>query len=111
MATTSGARRSMVLHWSLFDLDEIRDRLRASFTRAGFEVAGRGDTGPELSLTRTEPDGSITHVRARLTELDNPAPDPIVRGVLVLDLPVAARSSADSDCANPFVTKRFEQHP
>lgn len=107
--TASGERRSLVLHWSLLDLDQVRDRLSEAFTRAGFVVTGRSTTPAELSMARPEPGGRVTRVAARLTELDNRSPDPIVRGVLELDLPVVALSSDDPACANPFVTKRFEE--
>jgi hypothetical protein len=109
VATAAGERRVLVLHWSLLDLDEVRDRVREAFTRAGFEVAGRPATTSAVLLTRPEPGGGSTRVTARFTELDNRSPDPIVRGVLELDLPVVALSSDDPECANPFVTKRFEQ--
>jgi hypothetical protein len=105
--TASGERRSLELHWSLLDLDQVRDRLSQAFTRAGFAVTGRDPAA--LSMTRPEPGGGVTRVAARLTELDNRSPDPIVRGVLELDLPVVALSSDDPACANPFVTKRFEE--
>ena len=105
--TSSGERRSLLVHWSLLDLDEVRARLLRSFVRAGFEETDRG-TPSELSLSRRGPGGEITHVVARLTSLDNPSPDPIVRGILELDLPVVALSSPDPACQSPFVTKRFE---
>ncbi|MCW2791856.1 MAG: hypothetical protein JWO76_954 [Nocardioides sp.] len=105
--TASGERRSLVLHWSLLDREGVRDRLRDAFVRAGFEEVGRG-TPSELSLARAEPGGRVTRVDARLTELDNLSPDPIVRGVLELDLPVVGLSSRSPDCENPFVTKRFD---
>ncbi len=107
VVTTSGERRSLVLHWSLLDLTEVRDRLRTDFTRAGFTVTGPVGDASELSLARSLPGGGTTRVEAQLTELDDPSPDPIVRGVLELDLPVVALSSADPDCTNPYVTKRF----
>ena len=111
VVTTSGERRSLVLHWSLLDLAEVRDRLRTDFTRAGFTVTGPDTGAAELSLARHLPGGGTTRVEARLTDLDNPSPDPIVRGVLELDLPVVALSSTDPDCTNPYVTKRFEPEP
>lgn len=109
VTTASGERRRLTLHWSLLDLPEVRDQLREAFTRAGFEVIGQDTTPSVLSSTRPEPGGGSISVTARLTELDNLSPDPIVRGVLELDLPVVELSSDDPACANPFVTKRFEQ--
>jgi hypothetical protein len=107
VVTSSGERRSLVLHWSLLDLDEVRERLRDTFGRAGFEVGDQDGTTSALTMTRPEPGDGVTRVAARLMELDNPSPDPIVRGVLELDLPVVALSSKDPLCTNPFVTKRF----
>ncbi|MEP9364402.1 hypothetical protein ABLE68_15660 [Nocardioides sp. CN2-186] len=107
--TAAGERRLLVLHWSLLDLDQVRERLREAFTRSGFEVTGRSASGTELVMTRSEPGGGSTRAAARFTMLDNRSPDPIVRGVVELDLPVVALSSGNADCANPFVTKRFAQ--
>ncbi|NPC96803.1 hypothetical protein [Nocardioides sp. zg-DK7169] len=108
-AAASGARRHLVLHWSLLETDEVRERLAATLADAGFDVEA-GSTGDDvLSARRAETGGAATVVEARLTELDNPSPDPIVRGVLELDLPVAERASDAPDCDNPFVTKRFEE--
>jgi hypothetical protein len=103
------ARRHLVLHWSLLDRAEVRDRLAAALIEAGYAtetttdglVARRAGAGEE----------EAGRVEVRLTELANPAPDPIVRGVVELDLPTAERASADPDCDNPFVTKRFEVAP
>jgi hypothetical protein len=111
VGTASGERRRLVLHWALLDLQEVRNQLGETFAQAGFEVSGPDQNPSELPLVRTEPGGGRTRVVARLTELDNRSSDPIVRGLLELDLPVVALSSDDPACANPYVTKRFEQQP
>lgn len=111
VATASGARRSLVLQWSLLGLDEVRERLREDLGRAGFEPAGHDTSGSDLSMKRPDAGGGSTVVVARLHALANPSSDPIVRGELELDLPVVELSSTDPACANPFVTKRFEESP
>lgn len=108
--TGSGPRRHLVLHWSLLELDEVRERLDAALVEVGFATDVEAD-GTRLAAHRVETGGELSVVEAHFAELDNPAPDPIVRGVLELALPVTERASTDPDCDNSFVTKRFEEAP
>lgn len=108
--TGAGPRRHLVVHWSLLELDEVRQRLDAALVEAGFATDVEAD-GTRLAAHRVETGGELSVVEARFDGIDNPAPDPIVRGVLELELPVAERASTDPDCDNSFVTKRFEAAP
>ncbi|WP_166139354.1 hypothetical protein [Nocardioides ochotonae] len=110
IGTGDRARRHLVLHWSLLDRAEVRDRLEAALTVAGYATETTSDGLVGRRTVAGEP-SEAGRVEIRLTELDNPAPDPIVRGVVELDLPTTERASADPDCDNSFVTKRFEVAP
>jgi|GEM_PF-1370912 len=105
-----GPRRHLVLHWSEVDRDEVVAGLESAFAEVGLTDATRSDDGT-LTLAGTV-DGTPVEVRATLTDIDNPSPDPIVRGRVELDLPVAERApDAPATCDDKFTTKRFPTGP
>ncbi|GAA5155467.1 hypothetical protein GCM10023340_40800 [Nocardioides marinquilinus] len=79
-----GLHRRVVLHYDRVDGAEAVARAEAAFEAAG--VADR------------------VGVSAR--DFDVPD-DYVIRGEMVLDLPLTGRESDDPDCENLFVTKRF----
>ncbi|KAA1427774.1 hypothetical protein [Nocardioides antri] len=76
--------RVLTLHWDELDAAEVRRRLAAALVGAGL---------PRRSAT--------------VTPFPELTPDMIVRGEVVLRLPVARLSSADPACTDPATTKRF----
>ncbi|WP_340540813.1 hypothetical protein [Nocardioides sp. GXZ039] len=80
-----GLRRRTVLHVDRIDAAEARERLLAQFAAAGV-------------------DGGV---RIEAHDFEGIADDAVVRGELVLDLPVVSRQSASSECDDVFSTKRF----
>ncbi|MDZ5619642.1 hypothetical protein SFC88_02330 [Nocardioides sp. HM23] len=77
-------RRVLTLHWDELAAADVRRRLDAALDHAGL---------PRRTATVTP-------------FPDQPA-DAIVRGTVVLRLPVARLGSADPTCADPRTTKRF----
>lgn len=80
-----GIRRRVVLH-----VDEIGAEEAVARTEALFDAAGAGDG-----------------VGVRGRDFEGLAPDAVVRGELVLDLPPTTRRSDRPDCDNVYSTKRF----
>lgn len=108
--TADGPRRHLVLHWSNVDRAEVLDGLEAAFAEVGLTDATR--EGDDVLTLAGTVDGEPVEVRAELTDLDNPAPEPIVRGRVELDLPVAERAAdAPATCDDKFTTKRFPAGP
>lgn len=95
--TPAGVRRVLVLHWD--ELDEAG--LVASLDRS-LEAAGYARTGDDLVWTRGD-----HRVTAVVTPFPDVPDDSLVRGQLVLQLPVTPLSSSDPICADPYSTKRF----
>jgi len=79
-----GGRRILTLQWDLLDAAAVRRQLGAALDRAGL---------PRRSAT--------------VTPFPDLAPDAIVRGTVVLRLPVAALANDDPACHDPATTKRF----
>jgi hypothetical protein len=79
-----GDRRVLTLHWDELDAAVVRRRLDAALDRAGL------------------PRGSAT-----VTPFPDLAPDAIVRGSVVLRLPVTPLANDDPECRDPATTKRF----
>jgi hypothetical protein len=79
-----GGRRLLTLHWDELDAAEVRRRLDAALDRAG-----------------------LPRDTATVTPFPDLAPDAIVRGTVVLRLPVARLTSDDPQCQDPATTKRF----
>ncbi|HWU23753.1 MAG TPA: hypothetical protein VN088_19600 [Nocardioides sp.] len=104
-----GLRRRLVLQYDLVDLDTAAAAFTRSFVAAGFHEHsgsipdGVAPTGRTITLVKS----GVGPVRATLTPLSPSGPDQIVRGSIVLDLPVAARASASPVCSDPSSTKRF----
>jgi hypothetical protein len=96
VGTAAGPRRQLVLQWDLLDAGELVEALDDSLEAAGYTRTG------ELVWER-----GAHRVAATVTELPDLPEDSIVRGRLVLDLPVAPLSSTDPACADPYSTKRF----
>jgi hypothetical protein len=94
-------RRRLVLHYDLMGEDEARTALVAAFTEQGFRERPAG--GPD-HVALTGPGG--VRVTARLTPFDVPD-DNVVRGEIVLDLPVTTLASDTATCAEESTTKRF----
>ncbi|CUR55042.1 exported hypothetical protein [metagenome] len=78
-----GPRRRLVLQYDLVGAEVVRADLRRAFPASGPEV------------------------RAEVTPLEDIAPDSVVRGTVVLDLPPARPGPQGPQCADPFSTKRF----
>ena len=81
--TAAGPRRVLVLHY-----DEISGAVAQSRARAVFAAAGVDD------------------VRFRVQDFSGTAPDGVVRGEMVLDLP-PSQPEGRQECQQPFSTKRF----
>ena len=77
-------RRVLTLHWDELDATDVRRRLGAALARAGL---------PRRAAT--------------VTPFPDLPPDAIVRGTVVLRLPVAPLASSDPACTDPRTTKRF----
>ncbi len=77
-------QRILTLHWDELDAADVRRRLRAALDRAGL---------PRRTAT--------------VTPFPGVSSDAIVRGTVVLRLPVVRLSSADPACRDPLTTKRF----
>lgn len=77
-------RRILTLQWDELDADAVRRVLGAALHRAGL---------PRRSAT--------------VTPIADVAPDAIVRGTVVLRLPVAPLDNDDPECRDPATTKRF----
>jgi hypothetical protein len=77
-------RRVLTLHWDELDATEVRRLLAAALDRAGL---------PRRAAT--------------VTPFPDLPPDAIVRGTVVLRLPVAPLASGDPACTDPLTTKRF----
>lgn len=76
-----GGRRVLTLQWDEISADEVRRRLHLALARAG-----------------------LPRRTARVTPYDDHA---IVRGTVVLRLPVARLRNDDPACLDPTTTKRF----
>lgn len=74
-------QRVLTLQWDQLDASDVRQRLDAALDRAGL---------PRSAATVTPYDGRA-----------------IVRGAIVLHLPVARLASASAACRDPETTKRF----
>jgi hypothetical protein len=79
-----GGRRVLTLQWDELDAAAVRRLLGAALHRAGL---------PRRSAT--------------VTPFSDVAPDAIVRGTVVLRLPVVALANDDPECRDPVATKRF----
>lgn len=77
-------RRVLVLHWDELDAADVRRRLDLALHRAG-----------------------LPRRTASVAPFPDLSPDAIVRGTVVLRLPVVPLSSAAPACADPRTTKRF----
>jgi len=77
-------RRILTLHWDELARADVRRRLDVALERAGL---------PRRAAT--------------VTPFPGLSPDAIVRGTVVLRLPVVALSSEDPACTDPRTTKRF----
>lgn len=77
-------RRILTLHYDELEASEVRRRLGAALDRAGL---------PRRTAT--------------VTAFPDLTPDAIVRGTVVLRLPVVLLSSTDPACTDPRTTKRF----
>lgn len=84
VGTDEGARRRVVLHF-----DEISAQEAVSTVTTAFESAGVGD-----------------QVQVSAREFEGTAPDAVVRGEMVLDLPPSLPEGRP-ECQDPFSTKRF----
>lgn len=107
-----GRRRRLQLQYDLVDIDAAAAALTRSFVRAGFrtdhdsqQVVPPG--GRRVTLSKP----GIGRVSAVLTPLSPLRSDQIVRGTIVLDLPVTARASKAPVCSDPASTKRFTAEP
>lgn len=107
-----GRRRRLQLQYDLVDIDAATAALTESFTRVGFRVVpdatGAAPAGSR-SVRLTKP--GIGPVSAVLTPMSPLRPGQIVRGTIVLDLPVARRASNAPVCSDPASTKRFTAEP
>lgn len=79
-----GGRRVLTLHWDELDAPVVRRRLDAALERAGL---------PRRAAT--------------VTPFPDLPADAIVRGTVVLRLPVVPLASDDPACSDPATTKRF----
>ena len=77
-------QRVLTLHWDELDAAEVRRRLHAALRRAG-----------------------LPRRAAAVTPFPDLPADAIVRGIVVLRLPVVPLSSDDPACRDPQTTKRF----
>jgi hypothetical protein len=93
-------RRQLVLQFDVIDADTARAELREAFLVAGF--ADSRDDREQLVFERP----GFGTVSALVTPLPG-AEDFVVRGTIVLDLPVSAPSTSDPVCDQPSSTKRF----
>lgn len=98
--TATGQRRVLTLHWDLLDVDELETALDRSMTAAGYTRSGL------LAWTKGD-----HRVSATVTELPDLPDDSLVRGTVVLDLPVTPLASDDPVCQDPYSTKRFPADP
>lgn len=100
VTTADGPRREVVLHWDELDVDELEAALDRSLADAGYRRTAPLDwtKGPH-------------RVTATVSELPGLLEDSIVRGTVVLDLPVTPLSSDDPVCDDPYSTKRFPADP
>ncbi|WP_460846163.1 hypothetical protein [Nocardioides ultimimeridianus] len=106
-----GRRRRLELQYDLIDVGPATSRLSESFVRAGFRETG-SSAGPtpgsrSIRLARK----GIGTVSAVVTPLSPLGSDQIVRGTIVLDLPVAAPASDSPVCSDPGSTKRYPTEP
>lgn len=103
-------RRSLVVQYDLIDRDEAVAALAASFAAAGYaeEISDDRYTGPDDARTVSFTNGTET-ISAVVVPMDPLREDQIVRGTIVLDLPVVARQSSAPVCSDVTSTKRFAQ--
>ena len=105
--TPGGPRRRLVVQFDLVDADTARAALYEAFVAAGFARV----PGPPEQATFSRP--STGPVGVTVTALDV-APDVVVQGYVVLDLPSIPVASQDPVCDDPYATKRFPpsyEHP
>lgn len=84
VAVAGGTRRRVVLHY-----DEISGADAVASVQAAFAAAGLAD-----------------EVQVSAVDFDQPDPDALVRGEMVLELP-ASLPEGRPECQDPFSTKRF----
>lgn len=106
-----GRRRRLELQYDLLDIGPAAAALSRSFVRAGFRNTGStaGPTPGSRSIRLSK--RGVGTVSAVLTPLSPLGSDQIVRGTVVLDLPVAARASEAPVCSDPASTKRYPTEP
>jgi len=107
-----GRRRRLELQYDLIDINAAAAALTESFVRAGFH-ADHVPTDPTASASRRVrlAKKGVGTVNAVLTPLSPLRSGQIVRGSIVLDLPVAVRASNAPVCSDPASTKRFTAEP
>lgn len=83
VATVEGSRRMLVLHYDEISGAEATQRVQAAFADAG-----------------------VTGVAIAATDFTDTAPEAVVRGRLLLDLP-PSEPEGRPECQQPFSTKNF----
>lgn len=83
VATTTGQRRQLVLHYDQVSGEEAIDSVESGFAAAG-----------------------VADVQVIADDFVGTAPDAVVRGQMVLDLP-PSRPEGRPECRAPFSTKKF----
>ncbi|GAA1971636.1 hypothetical protein GCM10009798_35700 [Nocardioides panacihumi] len=100
-ASVGHGRRRLVVQYDLVGAATVVARLTDALTTAGF-TAVPGSVGGGLRFDR----GDVGPVEATVEPYQHLPGGSIVRGQVVLDLPVTPVGSASRQCADPGVTKR-----
>ncbi|MBC7632838.1 hypothetical protein [Aeromicrobium sp.] len=95
-------RRRLVMQYDLIDADAVRRKVTEAFLSAGFVQAKPPSPG---GLVLTE--RGVGRVGIKVTALKGVPETSIVRGTLVLDLPVSELTSHGPACSQPYSTKQF----
>ncbi len=99
--TLEGHRRRLTLQYDVVDRAEAERRVVAAFAAVGF-VAERGDEPDTLALTR-----GAQAVHVLVEEIPGTSAETLVRGWILLDLPVTQAVSDAAVCGDPRSTKRW----
>ncbi len=108
-------RRNLVLQYDLIDSDEAVAAVTAAFAAAGFETVPTVSSLVDEDGAPVDGATDFTLVKGNVLvgglayPMDPLTADQIVRGTLVLDLPVVERQSDAPVCSDAESTKRFAQ--